>query len=352
MFIVLVGPSGTARKGTAMRPGRALLREVQVATSASAVTLQALAKELANSTKATMVKLEDGPAVPVQHSSLTVFSEEFTVFLGYGQQELLANLCDWYDCQDNTDRDTVGRGREEIVGVWLNVIGATTPLSLQESLPDVVGGGFASRVIFVNEKSGGKRISPLAIAYNDRSAKKNLHKELVNDLFVIKSLAGLFSITEQFFKEFSSRYENGTVPDTVANGKLASYYSRRASHLMKLCMIMCAARSNDKLMTVEDLDRAEYELKQVEEKMLETFSGLGASSLSSVQSAMLEFIRERSKMTIDRSVQSDELYARFMADAEPRRLAEILTGFKFAGLIEIPNSGRDRKVIYIGDKEI
>ena len=50
MYIVLVAPSGKARKGTAMRPGLKMLQEQGIKLAAEAITREALIRELNEST--------------------------------------------------------------------------------------------------------------------------------------------------------------------------------------------------------------------------------------------------------------------------------------------------------------
>ena len=87
MYIVLVGPSG-ARKGTAINPGRELIEGVGVPLSPDQSSRQKLIGK--------MIEAEathpDRDGKLITHSSLTILSPEFTVFLGQKQNntELLA----------------------------------------------------------------------------------------------------------------------------------------------------------------------------------------------------------------------------------------------------------------------
>jgi len=83
-YIVLVGPPG-CRKGTAMSPGRAVLDEMNVKLAADATTKEKLASRLEDATD--NFEAADGQIYP--YAAMTIFSEEFTVFLGYGNVCLL-----------------------------------------------------------------------------------------------------------------------------------------------------------------------------------------------------------------------------------------------------------------------
>jgi len=146
MYIVLVGPSGV-RKGSAMRPGKTLLREASFKLSSEAITREALIQELNKSED--LSRVADGVA---PHSSLTIYASELTVFLGYQNTQLIMDLTDWYDCEDEWKYTLKTKPSNNIQGVWVNLLGATTPQQLRASLPDdAIGGGLSSRTIFVFE---------------------------------------------------------------------------------------------------------------------------------------------------------------------------------------------------------
>ena len=102
MYIVLVGPPA-ARKGTAMRTGKDLLDQIGIAVSADESSRQKLVKSL----QEMGVAAQDDLGRITFHSSMTLYSSELTVFLGYGAKELLAMLCKWYDCEPRYVYDTL-----------------------------------------------------------------------------------------------------------------------------------------------------------------------------------------------------------------------------------------------------
>ena len=160
MYVVLVAPSGKARKGTAMGVGLQMLEELGVKLAAESITREALVRELANVSD--KIIYPDNERVEF-HSSLTIFSPELTVFLGHNNFQLMSDLTDWYDCRQKWIYRTKNMGTDEIVGVWVNLIGATTPSLIQTALPmDAIGGGLTSRIIFVCEQNK-KRIVPVVL---------------------------------------------------------------------------------------------------------------------------------------------------------------------------------------------
>ena len=123
MYIVLVGPPA-ARKGTAMREGKQFLNAIGVEVSADESSRQKLVQSLKQN--AAGEASPDGKGM-THHASITIYSTELTVFLGYESKELLSMLCKWFDCEERYVYDTIQRGREEIPNVWANLLGATTP---------------------------------------------------------------------------------------------------------------------------------------------------------------------------------------------------------------------------------
>ena len=95
MYIALVGPPA-ARKGTAMDIAYPFLEELNIKVAAEAITREALIKELANSADNDL-DLRTGKRS--FHCSLTIWSQELAVFLGYNNRQLISDLTDWYDCK-------------------------------------------------------------------------------------------------------------------------------------------------------------------------------------------------------------------------------------------------------------
>ncbi|MEG0299766.1 MAG: hypothetical protein RR609_09400, partial [Aurantimicrobium sp.] len=121
MYIVLVAPAGRARKGTAMRPAQKYLTNLGTKLAASTVTREALIQTLEEAQDMIM----DNHDKPYSHASLTIFSPELTVFLGYNNMQLMSDLTDWFDCADRWEYRTKNAGTSIITGVYINLIGAT-----------------------------------------------------------------------------------------------------------------------------------------------------------------------------------------------------------------------------------
>jgi hypothetical protein len=223
----------------------------------------------------------------IYHSSITVFSNEFTVFLGYKNNELISHLCDWYDCHERWAYDTIKRDREEIVGVWVNLLAGTTPENIQTLLPyEAIGTGLTSRIIFVNEDKRDK----LVVFPGMASEQLELQQMLIDDLEQINQLSGCYNYTEAALAYYSDWCVAADVNPPFYDKKFDGYCGRRRNHLNSLAMICSASRGESLVIDLEDMQRANYLLTEVELKMGTTFRGIGKSDISGLLNEAIGYI--------------------------------------------------------------
>jgi len=268
MYIVLVGHSGM-RKGTAIHPAERILRRITpIHLASETTTREGLIKEMRLAMDHSRV-----PRVP-PHCSLTVFSEELTVFLGYQNVQLMMDLTAWFDCKEewkyNTKDDSL---KEALVGVWLNLLGATTPKMIAASMPpDAVGAGLTSRMIFVYEDQPGKDV-----IFPFRTKEEGeLEKLLEDDLADIQhEIDGVMQFSEEMLKSYAKwRVSDGKTKRFMGT-MLEAYTTRRPIHHLKLACILSISRSSEKVIELQDWEKAISILKQTETKMPKTFEGVG-----------------------------------------------------------------------------
>jgi len=289
MYIILVGPSATG-KGTAMNSALNIIKEVPaIKMSAQATSLQALIRRLKETN---LTDIDIGTGNQQYHSSMTIFSKEFTVFLGYHNRELMASLCDWYDCDSRWSYETISRKKEEIIGVWVNLLGGTTPDSIQSSLPiESIGGGLTSRIIFVVAEKKGQ----LVVLPTQTPEEVELQLLLIHDLERISMLSGGFKWTENFASSWSDWCYYAEDHPPFYDPKFDGYMGRRRSHVMKLSMILSVSHGRHGLvLTKDDFDEAVKLIEEVEIKMPLVFKGVGKSDSASSLHKAVAFI-ENSK---------------------------------------------------------
>ncbi len=340
-YVVLVGPAGQARKSTALNAGKRMLHELGIKLSSSALTRESLIQQLALS-QTEIMRPEDN--MLLMHSSLTVMASELTVFLGYQNSELIANLTDWYDCADIWGYKTKTQGENIIIGVWLNILGGTTPQQIREAFPrGAIGGGLSSRIIFVFEEQKAKKIAFPWISPENVM----LRDALMHDLQEIHNMSGDFKPARSFLAAWQDWY---LVDDEMKlkDQNFWGYNSRRGNHVMKLCMCLAAARGTY-ILSSEIFKAAMNILNETEIKMPRVFSGFGSDNKADVLDRMLQFLRFHGEVSGQDFVRS------FLADVGGKvEMDNMVALLRDSGALKLRLSTKDNSmsIIYIGEPDI
>lgn len=323
IYVVLIGPSG-CRKGTAMNIGKDLLQEINgILMASESTTREALIRDM----KDGITTFTDPTDQMLKfHSSVTVFSEELSVFLGQQNIKFLADLTDWFDASDQWTYRTKGSGTDKLVGVCVNILGATAPDWLRSILPqEAFGGGFTSRVIFVVEDGKKQIVADPRIPIE----VQQMRPALVHDLEMINSMAGEMAFSDDAMAIYAPWYEQQSKSPAIKDPHFAGYCERRAIHALKLSMIVSASRSSERLITGQDFQRALALLEAVEPKMPRAFLGLGRAKYSEMTAQIFEFMK-RSK----RATQADVLN-KFDLDLDEYTLQLIMKTLSARKVIEM-----------------
>lgn len=339
LFIVLVGPSATG-KGTAMNPGLDLISEIpSIKIAANATSLQALIRRL-KETNLTDIDMVTGEQQ--YHSSMTIFSKEFTVFLGYHNHELMSTLCDWFDCDRKWSYETISRKKEEIIGVWVNLIAGTTPDLIQSSLPiESIGGGLTSRIIFVYEDCRAK-IIPLP---TQTGKEIELQQYLIHDLERISMLSGSYRWTEDFSNKWTDFCYTSAANPPFYDAKFDGYMGRRRGHVMKLAMILSASKAgHDLVLTSDDFDEAVQLLSTTEKRMPLVFRGVGRSDTASMIHKSITFLKSLTAKEIT-LWQFARHFKDDMDEFTLNRVMATLESMKMIKLLNIPSGDNLIKIL-------
>lgn len=289
-YTVLVGPPG-GRKGTAMKRAKPLVQSLEIPLGSDSLgSTQALYKEIMEAEEEFLTS----KGVKKNHKSLSVWSEEFQVFISDRDPTLIASLTDLFDCADVWNYTTLKRGTENISNCWLNIFGAITPSMLQTKLTqDAVGGGLISRIIFVVAYGPEKKI---ALPFLTKE-EEILQEKLTKDLQRISLLAGPFKLKNDFLDSWINWYENFSSAEDISNDKFQGYNSRRPLHLNKLCMVISASETDEMEITSKHFKKALALLERTEQEMPNAFQGLGLGSHAQVYSKLVDFIESHNAFT-------------------------------------------------------
>jgi len=357
LYIVLVGPPAS-RKNTAIVPAEKMLRELGIPVSAQATTPEALIRKM--NKISSIPRMSEEQIMTPQDAAMTIVSKEFTAFIGVRNLELITLLTDWYDCEDDWTRETKTQGTDELKNVWVNLLAATTPTALKDSLPrESIGMGLTSRIIFVYEEDKATVImfSPAVDVWDDelgeaRKLDDSKHEEwdelrldLIHDLSIISMMQGTFIPTKDYHAAYYTWREAHEKNMPFRGTMLENYSNRKQTHLRKLSMIMSASRSNDMKLTGKDLERALAALDKVELKMSNTFSGIGKSDAAETTSRVIHLLARRKKITMT------ELQKIFWNDADMLTLEKIVQTCERMKVCRREFKGSESVIYYIEEKK-
>jgi hypothetical protein len=338
LYTVLVGPSGMCRKGTAIGIGKELMEKVGINMGSESITKEALYNKLDGVT-APFDDVSKGK--PSYQSALTIISPELSVFLGEKDAKFLATLTDLYDCADKWIYETKGRGKNEITGVCLNIIGATAPDWLPMILPmEAVGGGFTSRVIWVCEDKKRQTV----VDPRRTETEILLQEKLIHDLGQIKLLCGEVFLTEEMIKEYTDWYIVEDQKTYRANDPMLGYRSRKPTLVKKLSIICSVARSDDLIVTRGDFQKALKIMEYTEDKMNVRFGTSGKSRFAE------ETLIVHNYLINNRTADRDDLLKAFYLDLDPYTLDRAIESLEHMKEVKthIGMDGRKTTYTYIG----
>ena len=324
LYIVLVGPPG-ARKGEAM--GQALhflyLPELNIQMATDSTSRANLIRDFSQSFQQHL--MPDGMIIP--HSSMSVISPEFTVFLGRNNVQMLDDLTDWYDSEKNPwIHKTLKSDAVKIIGPLLNILGATTPDMLKSSVPpEFISGGLAGRIIFLYAPRKEKTV----VTEFETAEEMELGQVLENDLMDIITMGGQWAISPKALAFYEEWYESYVEEDECQDPRFAAYFTRKPTTLKKLSLILSGSRSEDKVISLHDIEHAFSMLIEAEQRMYYCLQGVGRNQYAPVMNKIMIEIARRGR------IYQSELMYQFRDEVskfELMRIMETLEMIKFCSV--------------------
>lgn len=288
MFIILVAPPA-GRKGACMSMGSRLLDELAITgdifLSSEKITPEAIIKRMA------LCKHEFWlNNVPYNHCSLTAISKELSSVGGRDIEYMFELLCDLYDSHHHKKwaSETIGRDADVVIGPWLHLLGGTTPKFFhKQEVQAGIGSGFLSRCMLI----WAEEIRFRRTYIRDIPKHERLRKQLIDGLYKIHDIKGEYTWTKDAKERHDIWYENLPKRQNVIE-QLAAYHERKQMHLIKLSMILAAAKRQDLLIDLDILNTAFSYLKMAEHFMPRVFSGTGKSiNTEDIETVMIQLQR-------------------------------------------------------------
>lgn len=297
LYVVLVGPAGGPRKSQAITYGIQFLANIpDIIMSADSITPQALIEDLEKST----VEEQMPNGSRFSHSSLTVTSKEFESFLGQKQENsrMITYLTDLFDAQELPWKyRTKHSGNNVIPSVFLNLLAATTPDSISNSLPSsAIGTGLTSRIMFVWAEKKAKKVP-----FPGETAKEvALRESLQNDLYIISRMVGTYQFSPACKNMWIQWYEgyDSDNPDRLCKDPIfAGWYERKTLYIQKLAMILAASESNSLIVEWNHFEQAIQVIEEVEVHMPHVFKAVGRSEVAADVDLVISIVKSKGSIS-------------------------------------------------------
>lgn len=326
LFIVFVGPPGGPRKSTTIGYAKTLLGGIDSVEIASTAT----------STSKLVDLMED-----TADGSICIMSSELGSFVNVSQEAMYDFLTDVFDNPESYVYTTREHGYEEIETPTINLLGATTPSWINEQMPPyVIGGGFASRCIFIYEPAPRRR----KMYYDDTDKSKGhfdkLQEGLIHDLKHISQLRGSFRHENADLKNEMEEWYVEETSTPARDERLQGYLSRKHLHVHKLAMLLAVAESDELVIRKTHFEIAKTLLGAIEDKMPRVFSSVGKNPYSADLEKVQEYIETKGE------VHFSELVARFYHDvgeAELKQIVSTLSTMEYIRVVLNPDGKRKGK---------
>lgn len=324
-YILIVAPPGVVSKSTTAAIAIDLLRQVPgVKFGPQMVTWPALVKAFADAKEEFNYEDAWHPMC-----AMTIESSELGNLLNPADREMIDLLVTLWDSKQGAlDKRTKGSGCDEVVNPWINMIACTTPAWIEGNFPEyVIGGGFTSRCLFVYAEKKEK-----LVAYPARSIPKELaeiKQLLLQDLeHISNTMVGPFKL-DSAAEEWGTKWyalHNAAPPEHLADERFAGYLARKQTHMHKLAMILSASRSDEKIITIEDLATAEKMLFDLEQDMPKVFARIGRSEQSIQAERFIKHIHQHGVLSYAAAYQFIHAHFPMHRDFESMVMGAIKSG--------------------------
>lgn len=253
-----------------------------------------------------------------------VTADEFNEFVGTGNLDflsMLGALWDW-DSETTTYKHRFKNSKSiSIYQPTISILGGNTHAGFQAAFPEAaIGQGFLSRLVLVYSEPSGRKIT------FPQKPDERIAVALMEKLNVIREkVKGEATRSQQASTALDSIYRTWA---DLEDSRFKSYSTRRFTHLLKLCLVVCAMRGSVRI-DIQDVLLANSVLHFTENAMPKALGEYGRSRNSIATHNLMTALYETKKpLTIE------ELYKVVQRDLEKRdQISDLLKNLQEAGKI-------------------
>lgn len=266
-------------------------------------------------------------------------ADEINNFIGVGNLDFMSILGELWDFEGVYDYKLKNSKDIYIPDPTVNILGGNTFVGLNRLFPpEAVEQGFFSRMLFIYaEPTGVKYTIP---AEPDRE----IQAQLIEILKVIKKVVrGKVTISPTAYRLLDKIYKDW---EGIGDARFDAYENRRIIHLLKICMVVMAARYATQI-EEEDLIYANTILTFTEHLMPKALGEFGMARNSEVTHKIMQLLE--TSAAAGRPMTFQQLWKGTHVDLERReQLSEILFNLQVADKVQVVVGTND----YLPVKEI
>lgn len=297
-YIMLIGDPGT-RKSTAVKMAKKLLAATGYDKFAAEKTykekflmdLEGAEEEDTEVRGAAVMESVLGESVTLtEPKEVFIVADEFNDFMRTGDLDfhsMLGTLWDWDDESTPYKHRLKNSKSVSVYQPTINLLSGNTHTGFSEMFPpQALGQGFLSRMLLIYSDPSLKRF-PFPSMPDEKKKK-----ELVDTLIKIKHLAiGAIEITPKAKEMLAVLYNTYEGFDDI---RFTSYFTRRYTHLIKLCML-CAVTRLSKLIGPQDVLLANTILTYAEHLMPRALGEFGKAKNADVSNRIIQMLMRATK---------------------------------------------------------
>lgn len=288
-YVMLLGESGS-RKSAAIKGFVRILKAAGYKTLAAEKTSK---EKFFADLAAQHAPEEDEDSIlwgEVDKSAVTpilIAADEANDFFGLNNLEFLSTLGSLWDHEGAYEIKYKNSKSDMIPNPNINILAGNTPTNFSLAFPPtIIGQGFFSRILLIHGEKTRPKITwptpPDPAHTAEIVARLGQMKQVMRGVLVPTPSAK--SVISQIYNQ----------PDNIKDQRFASYFNRRLTHLMKLCLIVAACKF-EKEITESTVIQANTYLTYIQNLMPKALGEYGKAENSDTVHKALSFITSSPK---------------------------------------------------------